>query len=230
VLADGREVGRLPRFDYPAQAFRSVRLARPLREADLRIEAPGERARVRAIGIASQTVTTEHLIVEAPVVDGAVPASVELDLAKAACIERHGGPGTIGLGFVQGLGLRRGAVASTVGHDSHNLLVAGMIDADMLFAAERLVEAGGGMIAVADGRVLGLVELPIAGLVADRPVGEVAEQCRGLAAAYRELGSPVEDPYMIVAFLSLGVIPALRLTNRGLVDGIRFELVEPIAG
>jgi adenine deaminase len=230
VLADGREVGQLPRFDYPAQAFRSVRLARPLREADLRIEAPGERARVRAIGIASQTVTTEHLIVEAPVVDGAVPASVELDLAKAACIERHGGPGTIGLGFVQGLGLRRGAVASTVGHDSHNLLVAGMIDADMLFAAERLVEAGGGMIAVADGRVLGLVELPIAGLVADRPVGEVAEQCRGLAAAYRELGSPVEDPYMIVAFLSLGVIPALRLTNRGLVDGIRFELVEPIAG
>jgi len=108
------------------------------------------------------------------------------------------------------------------------LLVAGMTDADMLFAAERLAEAGGGMIAVVDGRVLGLVELPIAGLVADRPVAEVAEQCRGLAAAYRELGSPLEDPYMIVAFLSLGVIPALRLTNRGLVDGIRFELVPPV--
>jgi adenine deaminase len=230
VLADGREVGELPRFDYPPQAFRSVRLARPLTEADLRIEASGDRARVRAIGIASRTVTTEHLVVEAPVVDGAVPASVELDLAKAACVERHGGPGTIGLGFVHGLGLERGAVASTVGHDSHNLLVIGVSDADMLFAARHLAEVGGGMIAVAAGEVLGLVELPIAGLVADRPVAEVAEQCRGLAAAYRELGSPVEDPYMIVAFLSLGVIPALRLTNRGLVDGLRFELVDPIAG
>ena len=230
VLADGREVGELPRFDYPPRAFHSVRLARPLTEADLRIEASGARARVRAIGIASQTATTEHLVIEAPVVDGAVPASVELDLAKAACVERHGGPGTIGLGFVRGLGLERGAVASTVGHDSHNLLVIGVSDADMLFAARRLAEVGGGMIAVAGGEVLGLVELPIAGLVADRPVAEVAEQCRGLAAAYRELGSPVEDPYMIVAFLSLGVIPALRLTNRGLVDGLRFELVEPIAG
>jgi len=228
VLADGQAVGELPHFEYPAQALRSVRLARPLTEADLRVAASGVRVRVRAIGIASQTVTTEHLIVEAPVVDGAVTASAELDLAKAACIERHGGPGTIGLGFVHGLGLRRGAVASTVGHDSHNLLVAGMTDADMLFAAERLAEAGGGMIAVTDGRVLGFVELPIAGLVADRPVAEVAEQCRALSAGYRELGSPIEDPYMLVAFLSLGVIPALRLTNRGLVDGIRFELVPPV--
>src|SRR5205814_7218017 len=136
----------------------------------LRIEATGERARVRAIGVASGKVTTEHLEVEVPVVDGEIPASVEHDVAKAASIERHGGPGTIGLGFVKGLGLRRGAVASSVAHDSHNLLVAGLSDEDMLFAVEQLRLAGGGMVAVADGRALALVQLPIAGLMSDRPV------------------------------------------------------------
>ena len=160
--------------------------------------------------------------------DGEVRASAELDLAKAASIERHGGPGTIGLGLVTGLGLRRGAVGSTVAHDNHNVLVAGMSDRDMILAVERLAEVGGGMIAVADGEVLALVELPIAGLISDRPVAEVAEQTLALSEAYRQLGSPIESPEMIFSFLSLGVIPALRLTNRGLVDGVEFELVPPI--
>jgi adenine deaminase len=177
----------------------------------------------------SGVLATEHRVVEAPVVDGEVFANVDLDLAKAASIERHGGPGTIGLGFVQGLGLKRGAVATTVAHDNHNLLVIGMSDAEMLFACERLRRSGGGMIAVADGEVLGFVELPIAGLVSDRPVSELASDVRALGEAYRRLGSPLESPFMFVSLLSLGVIPALRLTNRGLVDGIAFELVPPIA-
>jgi adenine deaminase len=229
VLADGREPGELPVFEYPAEAYASIRLARPLFEADLRISASGEVAAVRAIGVASGRVTTEHLVIELPVEDGEVRASAGSDVAKLASIERHGGPGTIGLGFVQGLGLERGAVASSIAHDNHNLLVAGMSDADMLFAVERLVEARGGMIAVADGEVLALVELPIAGLMTDRPVPELAEQTLALGAAYRTLGSRVESPEMIFSFLSLGVIPALRLTNRGLVDAVTFELVSPIA-
>lgn len=229
VLADGREAGELPTFTYPPEAYESIRLARPLTLDDLRIEASGETVRVRAIGLTTQTVTTEHLVVEAPVVDGEVRASAELDLAKAASVERHGGSGLIGLGFVRGLGLRRGAVASTVAHDNHNLLVVGLSDADMLFAVERLTEAGGGMIAVADGEVLALIPLPIAGLVSDRPIPELAAQSRELERAYRELGSTLDSPYMLVTFLSLGVIPALRLTNRGLVDGVEFTLVSPIA-
>jgi adenine deaminase len=230
VLVDGSEVGELPAYTYPAKAYASIRLARPLEAADLRIEAPGEQVRVRAIGIASESVTTDHLLVEMPVVDGEVQASVELDVAKAASIERHGGPGTVGLGFVKGLGLRRGAIASTIAHDNHNVLVAGMSDEDMVFAVERLVEAGGGMVAVADGEVLSLVELPIAGLMCDRPVPVLAAETLALAEAYRELGSPVEGLAMIFSFLSLGVIPALRLTNRGLVDAIAFELVPRIVG
>ncbi len=229
VLVDGQAPGALPGYEYPREAYESIRLARPLTADDLKIEASGKRVRVRAIGVASGSVTTEHVIIEAPVSDGEVRASAELDLAKAASIERHGGPGTIGLGFVTGFGLQRGAVGSTVAHDNHNVLVAGMSDADMMLAVERLAEVGGGMIAVADGEVLALVELPIGGLISDRPVAEVAEQTLALSEAYRQLGSPVESPEMIFSFLSLGVIPALRLTNRGLVDGVKFELVPPLA-
>jgi adenine deaminase len=228
VLADGREQGELPAYDYPAEAYESIRLARPLVQADLRVEAPGDTATVRAIGVASNRVTTEHLTVELSVTGGEVRASAEADVAKLASIERHGGPGTVGVGFVKGLGLRRGAVASSIAHDNHNLLVAGISDADMLFAVDRLLEVGGGMVAVADGELLGLVELPIAGLMSDRPVAEVAERTLALEDAYRLLGSTVTNPTMIFSFLSLGVIPALRLTNRGLVDAVTFELVSPV--
>ena len=228
VLAAGRSPGELPSFRYPDRAYESIRI--PALDADsFRIRAAGEAAQVRAIGMVSGVLATEHRLVEVPVADGEVRASAALDLAKAASIERHGGAGTIGLGFVQGLGLERGAVATTVAHDNHNLLVIGMGDEDMLFACERLREAGGGMIAVAAGEVLALVELPIAGLLSDRPVRELAEQVRRLGEAYRRLGSRLESPFMFVSLLSLGVIPALRLTNRGLVDGIAFELVPPVA-
>jgi adenine deaminase len=227
VLAAGRPVGELPSFTYPRQAYESIRIP-PLDASSFRVAASGSTARVRAIGMVSGVLATEHLLVEAPVVDGEVRANAALDLAKAASIERHGGAGTIGLGFVQGLGLERGAVATTVAHDNHNLLVIGTSDEEMLFACERLREAGGGMIAVAGGEVLGFVELPIAGLVSDRPVSELAAQVRRLDAAYRRLGSALESPFMFVSLLSLGVIPALRLTNRGLVDGIAFELLPPV--
>jgi adenine deaminase len=230
VLADGRRIpdGELPSL-APPPAFRdTVRLKRAPTAADLRIAAPGDTARVRAIGMVPGELATEHRVVETGVVDGAVEANPDLDLAKAASIERHGGSGSIGLGFVQGLGLRRGAVATTVAHDNHNLFVVGTNDADMLVAVERLSAAGGGMIAVEDGETKALVELPIAGLISDRPVAEVAQQVEALDRAYADLGTTIEFPFMMVSFLSLGVIPALRLTNRGLVDGREFALVEPV--
>src|SRR4051794_9317158 len=230
VLADGK---RIPEGELeplrPPEAFRAtVHLQRPLTAEDLRIEATGTTARVRAIGMVPGELATESRIVEAPVVDGAVPAAPDLDLAKAASIERHGGSGSIGLGFVQGLGLRRGAVATTVAHDNHNLFVVGTNDADMLAAVTALVDAGGGMVAVEDGATKALVELPIAGLISDRPVAAVAQQVEQLDRAYAGLGTTIEFPFMMVSFLSLGVIPALRLTTRGLVDGREFALVEPV--
>jgi adenine deaminase len=229
VLADGEPIGgEEPAYEYPARARDTVRLARAPTQDDLRIGARGATARVRAIGMVPGELATEHRVVEASVVDGEVPADPALDLAKAASIERHGGPGTIGLGFVQGLGLERGAVASTVAHDNHNLLVVGMNDADMLAAVERLRETRGGMVAVDDGEVIGEVRLEIAGLMSARSVDEMAGEVRSLDRAYKELGCPLEYPFMMVSFLSLGVIPALRVTNRGLVDGREFALVSPI--
>lgn len=229
VLADGEAIGaETPRYEYPARARDTVRIARPPTLADLRANASGETARVRAIGMVPGELATEHRIVEAPVVDGAVPADVSLDLAKAISVERHGGPGTMALGFVQGLGITRGAVASTVAHDNHNVLAVGMDDDDMLAAIERLRETGGGMVAVDGKEVIGEVRLPIAGLMSDRSVAEVADEVRALGRAYEALGCPLEYPFMMVSFLSLGVIPALRLTNRGLVDGREFALVDAV--
>jgi adenine deaminase len=228
VLADGEPIGEVPTYEYPARARDTVRLARTPTVDDLRLSASGDTARVRAIGMVPGELATEHRIVEAPVVDGEVRADASIDLAKAASIERHGGPGTIGLGFVQGLGLSRGAVASTVAHDNHNLLVVGMDDDDMLVAVERLRETGGGMVAVDGGEVIGEVRLPIAGLISDRSVTDVADEVRSLARAYEALGCELEYPFMMVSFLSLGVIPALRVTNRGLVDGREFVLVDPV--
>src|SRR3954468_18410023 len=230
VLADGRRIpdGELPSLAPPPAFRETVRLKRALTAGDLRIEAPGDSARVRAIGMVPGELATEHRVVETATVDGAVEANPDLDLAKAASIERHGGSGSIGLGFVQGLGLQRGAVATTVAHDNHNLFVVGTNDADMLVAVRRLAEAGGGMIAVEDGDVRALVELPIAGLISDRPVAEVADQVEALDRAYAELGTTIEFPFMMVSFLSLAVIPALRLTNRGLVDGREFCFVDPV--
>lgn len=228
VLADGEAVGEVPAYEYPARARDTVRLARTPTVDDLRLSAPGDTARVRAIGMVPGELATEHRMVEAPVVDGEVRADASIDLAKAASIERHGGSGTIGLGFVQGLGLARGAVASTVAHDNHNLLVVGMDDDDMLAAVERLRETGGGMVAVDGGEVIGEVRLPIAGLMSDDSVADVADEVRSLARAYQALGCELEYPFMMVSFLSLGVIPALRVTNRGLVDGREFALVDPV--
>jgi adenine deaminase len=218
----------VPSYEYPARARDTVRIARDPTVEDLRVSATGDTARVRAIGMVPGELATEHRVVEAPVVDGEVRADASIDLAKAASIERHGGPGTIGLGFVQGLGLQRGAVATTVAHDNHNLLVVGMDDGDMLAAVARLRKTGGGMVAVDGGAVIGEVRLPIAGLMSDRSVPEVADEVRSLARAYEALGATMEYPFMMVSFLSLGVIPALRVTNRGLVDGREFALVDPV--
>ena len=150
------------------------------------------------------------------------------DLAKVASIERHSGSGTRGLGYVTGFGFTRGAVASTVGHDSHNLLVVGTDEADMAVAGNTLVACGGGMVAVRNGTVLALLPLPIAGLMSPEPVEKVDNQVQALEAAFRELGCQLISPFMTMALLPLAVLPELRITNRGLVDTVDFELVNTV--
>ncbi|HEM61218.1 MAG TPA: adenine deaminase, partial [Chloroflexi bacterium] len=228
VAQEGKMVVELPEFVYSAAARQSVRLKRSLLADDFLVPAPAGASRVktRVIQVLGGQVVTRHLQEERPVEDGLVRASAADDLAKIASVERHRATGKMGLGFVRGFGLRSGAVASTVAHDSHNLLIVGTNDEDMAFAGNLLAEAGGGMVAVLDGQALALVSLPIAGLMSEQPVEVVDEEVQRLAAAWRELGCNLESPFMTMSILALPVIPELRITNRGLVDTVNFTPVE----
>ncbi len=192
-----------------------------------RFHVPVRGERMRIIGLVPGQILTEARV-ESPARSGGLAvADPARDLAKLAVIERHTGSGGHAVGFVQGLGLRRGAIASTVSHDSHNLVVAGMDDGDMSCAADRVVEMGGGMAVAADGRVLESVPLPIGGLMADVPADSLAAGETRLNASAAGLGPAVTDsPFMVLSFLALPVIPALKLTDRGLVDVGRFEYVD----
>ncbi|MBE3588113.1 MAG: adenine deaminase [Thermoanaerobacteraceae bacterium] len=226
VAEKGRLLYDLPAFTYPERARRSVHLAKPLAAGDFTIHCGGREALVRIMEVMEAKVGTLHRQVAVPVVNGEIRPSVELDVAKVACMERHGGPGNMGMGLVRGFGLKAGAVASTVAHDSHNLLVVGMDEADMALAANTLAGCSGGMVAVRDGRVLALLPLPIAGLMSGEPVEEVEQKVAALDRAWKELGCPLVSPFMTMALLSLPVLPELRVTNRGLVDTVHFCFVD----
>jgi adenine deaminase len=176
------------------------------------------------IGLIPGQIVTGGLVEELR--DGA--ADPERDLAKIAVLERHLGTGRIGVGFVKGFGLRRGAFASTFSHDAHNIVVVGASDEERARAVGRLVELGGGLVVVDGDRVTAELPLPVAGLVSDRPLGDVIEASEATVEAVHALGSEVASPFQSLAFLALSVIPSLKITDRGLVDVDRFELV-PLA-
>ena len=204
--------------------FDSVRLP-VLGTDDLKIKAAGEKARV--IGIVPGQIVTDHLILELPVVNGAWEADPAADIAKLAVVERHRGSGHVGLGLVKGLGLKRGAIASTVAHDSHNLVAAGANDADMLAAMAALGEMRGGLVAVDNGRVLTALPLPLAGLLSDLSAPDIAAAMADLHAAAQTLrDGAAGDMFMLLSFLSLPVIPKLKLTEAGLVDVEAFKVVD----
>jgi adenine deaminase len=180
---------------------------------------------VKVIGLVPGQLLTEKRVLPAPVRDGSLATSPAQDLLKLAVVERHRGTGHLGLGLVQGFGLPRGALASSVAHDSHNLVVVGADEADMLQAVRHLAELGGGMAVVAGGKVLADLALPLAGLISPWPLNEVAAAYTRLKEAYHGLGGALPDPFMVLSFLALPVIPALKLTDLGLVDVEQFRVV-----
>jgi adenine deaminase len=222
VLKAGRPVESVPHPDVPEWVKHSIR-NRPVSESDFRIPWTGGSARV--IGLVPDQVVTENLVAEPATADGAAVADHDRDLAKIAVIERHLGTGRIGLGFVSGSGLRRGALASTVAHDAHNIVVVGMSDGDMTRAVERLGELGGGIVVVDGDEVAAELPLPVAGLLADAPLAEVIQQSLACNDAARALGWSGATPFLTLSFLALSVIPSLKITDHGLVDVDRFELV-----
>ncbi len=231
VARDGKLVVKIEKMEYPEDAKKTIRVKRVPEPEDflVRTSPDREKVKVHVIGVVEGKVVTKHLIEELPVVNGVVMPSVEKDVARVAVIERHRATGNIGVGFVKGFGFKEGAVASTVAHDSHNLLVVGMNEKDMAFAARKLIEAGGGMIAVRNQEVLGLVELPIAGLMSDKSLEEVCEEVEGLERAWRALGCELISPFMTMSLLALSVLPELRITDKGLIDTVKFRRIDVIA-
>jgi adenine deaminase len=222
VLKRGRPIGEVPRRDVPEWVRQSVRIA-PVTPASFRI--PWDDGAVRAIGLVPEQIVTTCLVREPTVVEGAAVSDADSDLAKIAVVERHLATGRIGLGFVSGSGLRRGALASSVAHDAHNLVAIGMTDDDLCAAITRLATIGGGIVAVEDGAVLAECPLPVAGLLSDAPLAEVIAASRSCNDAAAALGWRGAAPFLTLAFLALSVIPSLKITDRGLVDVDRFQIV-----
>jgi adenine deaminase len=223
VLKRGRPVGEFARPSVPEWVKHTVRI-HPVATRDFAIPWDGEGA-ARVIGVIPDQIVTESLVEEPTVVDGHAIADPERDLAKVAVLERHLGTGRIGVGLVRGFGLRDGAIASTVAHDAHNIVVVGMEDADMHRAVQRLAEMGGGIVVVQGRGVKAELPLRVAGLVSDQPLADVVERSRACAEAAAALGCPLPSPFQSLAFLALSVIPSLKITDHGLVDVDRFELV-----
>jgi len=217
--------GAAPRFvklDVPEWVRRTVSLA-PVDESSFRIAAGPKRIRVMRV-VPAQLLTGVDLV-EPTVSDGSLVADAARDLIKIAVLERHHASGRIGLGFATNIGLARGAFASTVAHDAHNIVVLGVDDRDMAACALRLAEVGGGIVIAEGGRVVEELPLPVAGLMSDRPVTEVHNRLRSMERRLKDMGVTIAAPFMTLSFLALSVIPELKITDRGLVDVTRFELV-----
>jgi adenine deaminase len=166
---------------------------------------------------------TKEIITTPKIVDGKIVADIQRDILKLVVVERHRATGNVGVGFVRGFKLRRGAIGSTVAHDAHNVVVAGTNDADILRAIQELERLQGGQVAVADGKLQAELGLPIAGLVSDRPLPEVIKRMDALNAAARALGCDLAAPFMTLSFLSLSPIPQLKLTDQGLIDAVHLK-------
>jgi adenine deaminase len=215
VLKRGAPVDDYPSPAVPDWVRNTVRVA-PTASNDFAIAWEGGAARV--IGLIEGQIVTDELREEPKVEDGFAVADPERDLAKIAVVERHLGTGRIGLGFVKGFGLQRGAIATSLAHDAHNIIVVGVDDGDMARAVGRLSETGGGLVVIADRGVQAELPLPVAGILSDAPFEEVVELSDACLAAVRELGCEFPAPFQTLSFLALSVIPKLKITDRGLID------------
>ncbi len=217
--------GQMMQWEQPSQNTKA-RGSINVRLDKLNFNIPAASGQVRVIEAIADQLVTNSLVMPALVEDGMAIADPSRDLAKLAVVERHFGTGNVGLGFIKGLGLKQGAIAGTVAHDHHNIVVAGIDDASMALAVKEIVAMQGGMVVVGPHGVLATLPLPIAGLMSDKPIGVVRQQYDALIAALKPLGCALEDPFMALSFMALPVIPSLKLTDLGLVDVEKFALTD----
>lgn len=225
VAQDGKLAVEIPEND--AIATRNSVNVRWITMDDFKIPTEGEGLKqVRALEVIPHQLITKSVMSDVKVVDGNAVSNVETDTLKICVIERHRATGNIGKGFVKGFNLKCGAIASTVAHDSHNMIVIGTNDFDMYTAAVALIKCQGGKVVVKDGKIISQLPLPIAGLMSDKEFDFVVEKCDELNKAAHSIGCKLEDPFMTMGFLSLPVIPELKITDKGVFDTNKFDFVD----
>ena len=223
VAENGRMTVEFEPYEYPKSAMNTMHVGETITPETFRVPTKKKKtATVRAIEIIPARVGDYERHVTIPVKDGLLESDVEQDVLKTFVFERHHNTGKHGVGFVKGFNIKCGAMASSVAHDAHNLLVIGTNDADMALAANTLIECGGGMCAVRNGEILGRVELPLAGLMNPLSAEEMSEKIAALSRAWSEIGCDIVSPFMTMALIPLACLPELRLTDRGLVDCTKF--------
>lgn len=233
IAESGKWKVGLPQFSYPSWVKDSVKLKRALRAEDFRIRVKGkaEKVNVNVIGVIENQAPTRHLKFDMQISDGELHADPSRDIAKIALVERHKGTGSITLGFVSGFGfMGKCAIASTVAHDSHHMIVVGTDDESMAAAANGLERCGGGQIVVRNGKVIGQVELQIAGLMSMEKADVVAKKAASVLKGFKTCGCQLNNPNMQLSLLALVVIPELRISDKGLVDVTKFQFVPLVEG
>lgn len=228
IYQDQQLVKEFPTFIYPEHIRNSIHLKAALTATDFQLRSKGssEETKVNVINVIENSARTEKMTATLAVKDGIIQPDLKQDVLQLACIERHHQTGQISLGFAHGFKLKQGAVASTVAHDSHNLLVMGTNPEDMAFAANELAKIGGGMIVVENGQILAKVRMPIAGLMSDQPLETVVKEVKQLEMAWEAIGCPIHAPFMTFSLIALPVIPDVRISNRGLVDVGEFKMID----
>ena len=233
IAENGKWKISLPKFRYPSWATKSVKLKRRLKAGDFKLEVRSEKTEVKAhvIGVIENQAPTRHLTFNLRPENGEVKVDLGRDICKIALVERHKGTGGISMGLVSGFGFtEKCAVASTVAHDSHHMIVAGTDEASMAVAANALARTGGGQVVVKDGKVIGQVELKIAGLMSRERAKVVAEKAETILEGFRACGCRLNNPNMQLSLLALVVIPELRISDRGLVDVTKFNFIPVLEG
>jgi adenine deaminase len=233
IAENGKWQVSLPKFNYPAWATKSVKLKRRLKAEDFNLKVSSLKSQVRAnvIGVIENQAPTRHLTFDLRPENGEIKLDMQRDIAKLALVERHKGTGRITMGLVSGFGFdSKCAVASTVAHDSHHMIVVGMDEESMAVAANSLAESGGGQIVVKEGTVIGQVELKIGGLMSNEKADVVAQKAGTILDGFQACGCTLNNPNMQLSLLALVVIPELRISDRGLVDVTKFNFVPVLEG
>jgi adenine deaminase len=228
VVNRGKMTISSPSLNYPDFLYHTIILQKGKLARDFELRAEGKSARVWVIELIRDQIVNKRAQAQLQVADGVILPDVEKDILKLAVVERYGKNGGIGISFVNGFGLKRGAIASSVSHDHHNIVVAGINDSDMAICVNAIEETQGGLAIAANGKLIDCLPLPIGGLMSEKPGIEVIQMLGRMNQHYRDLGGVLSAPFMSLSFISLPTVPELGLTDKGLVDVHKHELISSI--